>query len=65
MVCKGEILALYGSTMTKKRRTCFFIIWGINFRYSNCIENYKTSMTDHIENISIVRTHTTRLPPIL
>ena len=65
MVCKGEILALYGSTMTKKRRTCFFIIWGINVRYSNCIENYKTFMTDHNGNISIVWTHTTRLPPTL
>jgi hypothetical protein len=42
-----------------------YLIWGVNFRYSNCIANYKTFMTDHIGNISIVWTHTTRLPPTL
>ena len=60
---KARFLTIYGSTMTKKKRTCFFIIWGVNFRYSNCIANYKTFMTDHIGNISIV--WTSRLPPTL
>ena len=37
---KARFLTIYGSTMTKKRRKCFLIIWGVNFRYSNCIANY-------------------------